>query len=94
MERQDEDIGQSKKRKVSEKRSREGTTRLREENEGLKQELDRLKGEVEQVNERWMRAAAEFENFKKRSDQEPQPSSHRSVKLNMMIRLSPSATGK
>jgi molecular chaperone GrpE len=52
------------------RRARRGATQIKEENEALKQELERLKDELEQLKERWMRTAAELENFKKRAARE------------------------
>ncbi len=52
------------------KRSKRGTSKLREENEALKQQVTQLKEEVEQLRDKWMRAVAELENFKKRSARE------------------------
>ncbi|MGQ9655864.1 MAG: nucleotide exchange factor GrpE [Thermodesulfobacteriota bacterium] len=52
------------------KRPKRGAARIKEENEALKQQVNQLKGEVEQLRDKWMRAVADLENFKKRSARE------------------------
>jgi molecular chaperone GrpE len=55
---------------TEEKRSRRGATKLKEENEALVRALSESKAEAEQLRDRWMRAVADLENFRKRSSKE------------------------
>lgn len=55
---------------VEAKKTKRGASRIREENEALKQQVTQLKEEVEQLRDKWMRAVADLENFKKRSTRE------------------------
>jgi len=52
------------------KKAKRGGARLREENEALKRRVSQLEEEVEQLRDKWMRAVADLDNFKKRSTRE------------------------
>ena len=52
------------------KEGRKKLERLKQEIEGLRQSLEETKSQAEQLRDRWMRAVAELDNFKKRSARE------------------------
>jgi molecular chaperone GrpE len=52
------------------RRGRRGAAKLREELEALRKEIEQSRQEADQLRDRWMRAAADLENYRKRSARE------------------------
>ncbi|MDY6915461.1 MAG: nucleotide exchange factor GrpE [Candidatus Cloacimonadota bacterium] len=65
-------LNNEKNNEVNEKKSgkKEEKSTLQEENKALKEKIEKLQLEIDELNDRRIRTAAEFENFRRRSNSE------------------------